>query len=609
MKLAFWKLWSLAVIPFGCTLITGCGGEGGGGGGGDSGALDADEVIADTSPADGATGVSADAVITITFDKPAVPGTEDGGVFVGDTEIDFEVSWSDEDTVLTVTPAAPWQEETTYTVRLTALTFTDGTRLGSPYTFTFTAGGDDRECQSDAECDEGEECSIDGQCVPQVPEGHGCTPMTCPFVTDTETMAVLCTTPLPCATNVSTTDTMTIEFTQPFDFNDLGADLLSETGQSSDLALSQSEDQTQLIIKPNEPLLDDHTYAFVIDYVGDLEGNRTQIGQEFCFSTGPELNCPSAPECQAHDATDGGVPAVADFEYWRPFADESIWNTPISDSPTIDPDSGQMIARFAEVHDAQGGIDIAIRHDAVPVYIADDSTPRVTVTLTDVFAIAPEIEDVPLPDEALADCGFDTLLGAYDPRTSIFCEFWRAKKLDDGSWQAAAGNTIDAPSSSGIYPGNGVDSTEGIRASGFSLLAGMIWPHELEAGVIDHAIAFVYFPTRSGGPVAPAVASDGPVDDPAALPIGARLQLDPDLDLDGLGLDPWERTIAQALQVYGMYCADTGGGIGLSMLHAYSFEGNPYDGLLPDEAITEGGVFLDKLPPESFRVLSPPDGD
>jgi hypothetical protein len=302
------------------------------------------------------------------------------------------------------------------------------------------------------------------------------------------------------------------------------------------------------------------------------------------------------------------VAALADFAYGRPFGDDSVFNTPIGDNPEIDPDSDAMIARFVEVFNAQGGIDISVRHDSVPVYISDASTPRVSVELTDVHATADSLDNVPLAPEVLPDCGFDTLLAAFDPDTGTLYEFWRAVKNEDGTWRASTGATIDATTGSGIFPGDG-EVSEAVRASGFALAAGMIWPHELEAGAIEHAIVFVYFPTRSGGPVAPAVASDGAVDDPAALPMGAHLQLDPDLDLDALDLDPWERTIAVALQVYGMYLGDTGGGIGLSMLHAYSFEGNPYEGLLPDEVITEGDIFLTKLPPDSFRVLSPPNGD
>ena len=39
------------------------------------------------------------------------------------------------------------------------------------------------------------------------------------------------------------------------------------------------------------------------------------------------------------------------------------------------------------------------------------------------------------------------------------------------------------------------------RASGFSSVAGLIWPEELRAGEINHALVFAYPFTRSGGPV------------------------------------------------------------------------------------------------------------
>jgi hypothetical protein len=149
-------------------------------------------------------------------------------------------------------------------------------------------------------------------------------------------------------------------------------------------------------------------------------------------------------------------------------------------------------------------------------------------------------------------------------------------------------------------------SSEGIRASGFSLAAGVIWPHELAAGRIEHALLFGYDYVRSGTPVAPATASDGANDDPSALPMGAHLQLDPDLDLDQLGLDGAERTIATALQEYGMYLGDTAGGIPLALVNAYSIRGNPYQDLLPASLIAEGGVLLPNLPPDAFRMLAPP---
>ena len=195
----------------------------------------------------------------------------------------------------------------------------------------------------------------------------------------------------------------------------------------------------------------------------------------------------------------------------------------------------------------------------------------------------------------------------YDSAEDRFYELWRPWQTDDGAWAAATGNRIDR-TGTGIYPGDGLRTSEGIRASGFSLAAGVIWPHELAAGRIEHALLFGYDYVRLGGPVAPATASDGAHDDPSAMPMGAHLQLDPDLDLDRLGLDPWERTIATALQEYGMYLGDSAGGIPLAMASAYSFRGNPYQDLLPRTLIAEGGVLLSKLPAEAFRMLAPPEG-
>jgi hypothetical protein len=59
------------------------------------------------------------------------------------------------------------------------------------------------------------------------------------------------------------------------------------------------------------------------------------------------------------------------------------------------------------------------------------------------------------------------------------------------------------------------------------------------------------------------------------IPEGARVQLDPALDLNSLGLTGWQKTIARALQVYGMYLVDSGS-LGLYAVNANSFSSNPY---------------------------------
>ena len=137
------------------------------------------------------------------------------------------------------------------------------------------------------------------------------------------------------------------------------------------------------------------------------------------------------------------------------------------------------------------------------------------------------------------------------------------------------------------------------RGSGFELLQGVIWPQELEKGAIQHALIFSYNHTKAGGPVAPATESDGTSNDDWAIPEGALVQLDPDLDLATLDLNTYELVVATALQEYGMYCADDGGGISLYAINPISCKNNPYADIWGDESY----IMLDKIPVDQFRVL------
>ena len=161
------------------------------------------------------------------------------------------------------------------------------------------------------------------------------------------------------------------------------------------------------------------------------------------------------------------------------------------------------------------------------------------------------------------------------------------------SWSASWGNTIRMDGD-GVY-GDGTST----RASGFGL-AGMIWPEELRAGSIDHALVFAYPYTKAGGPVAPATAADGLSTRLDAIPFGARVQLDPSLNLDALGLTAYEKTVAKALQRYGMILGDSGGALSLYAINAKSYAVDPYAGVLP----ADDYAYLSKLPVDRFRVLA-----
>ncbi len=185
----------------------------------------------------------------------------------------------------------------------------------------------------------------------------------------------------------------------------------------------------------------------------------------------------------------------------------------------------------------------------------------------------------------------DTLAGCvYD--------FWRMRITASG-WKAAWGNALPL-NSNGIFPGG-----FSARGSGFELLQGVIWPRELEQGIINHALIFSFDHTKAGGPVSPATESDGTEEGNNAIPEGALVQLNPALDLNTLGLNPWEMAMARALQVYGMYCADDGGGLQLYAINPICLQGNPYQQYWGTEQLVD----ISKIPAGQFRVLKLPPQD
>lgn len=264
----------------------------------------------------------------------------------------------------------------------------------------------------------------------------------------------------------------------------------------------------------------------------------------------------------------------------RWFSAASPLNTPIAARAQVDSRSGPMVAGLVASARAKGW-SVAVKRWTVPVYYASGSTSRKSVRLTASWRAADVMSGVPIPARARPDQGSETdtdgHMAIIDRGTGCFYEFYEAERRADGSWEAKWANR-GVVSGTGIQPG-GMST----RGSGFVNFAGLIRPGELKAGAIKHALVFSYDFTKAGGPVFPATDSDGRTSTegarpPGTLPIpeGARVQLDPRLDLESLHLTRWQRIIARALQVYGMYLSDTGGGLGLYAVNPESYSRNPY---------------------------------
>lgn len=287
----------------------------------------------------------------------------------------------------------------------------------------------------------------------------------------------------------------------------------------------------------------------------------------------------------------------------RLYATTSPFNQVIPANPALDPRSTNYVRMLSRSKSEKGFV-LSVKEWTVPAYFAQPGTARHDVRISGqppgghydpnfVHDVPRIMHDVPIPADARPDPMEDAHLSVIDPATRCEYDLYGAELTASG-WTAKWAN-VTSTASSGIYP-FGLST----RGTGFAPLAGMIWPAELRSGRIDHALIFAFPYTRFGGPVYPANASDGKTKLAAALPQGARVQLDPALDLSSLYLTPYERTIAEALQRYGMYLGDTGGALALYAVSPQSFATNPYAGLLPDDPY----VYLNKIPVNRFRVLN-----
>jgi hypothetical protein len=279
----------------------------------------------------------------------------------------------------------------------------------------------------------------------------------------------------------------------------------------------------------------------------------------------------------------------------RMFSANSPFNTPILGQPAIHSESEELVQTLVKRTKKQGAV-VAVGEWTVPVYQARRNTPRQKVKLTESWSPFRRVVGVPIPKKARPDPQEDGHLAIIDPAGDWLWEFWQARKTRRG-WKASWGTRISL-NSTGVHP-----SGMSARGSGFALTSGLIWPGELTSGRIDHALVFSTLPTKRNTFVAPATESDGRGRGPHTLPEGARLQLDPRLDLNSLKLSRNERTIATALQRYGMILSDNGS----RSISFYQISPQSFRKSVPNRRswkLYDGVAELSGIPWNRMRVLS-----
>jgi hypothetical protein len=285
----------------------------------------------------------------------------------------------------------------------------------------------------------------------------------------------------------------------------------------------------------------------------------------------------------------------------RFFAPDSFWNTPIGPCPAIDPDSGKWIDLLVR-NEPVPNFWINTNAYTIPVHEVDEATPRRLVR-SGTNPYAPKASchgatfenPVPIPDSAAPDAGAD---GSADGHAA-FIDYARGKVWDmlvarkhkDGSWEAQSAMTYSLDGSGAfdhsdfpVKDGESIHLYGPGRAAGVPIIAGLIMRAEVEAGRIEHKLAFATWWNEERKYVYPATWTDGFT--PGGPLEGGVIQLDPTLDLAPFNLSPGGLAVARALQQYGAVNVDIAAGTVLYAEGLYDKAGpRSWKGLLESDAL------------------------
>ena len=253
---------------------------------------------------------------------------------------------------------------------------------------------------------------------------------------------------------------------------------------------------------------------------------------------------------------------VAGASCVRPYTDESPWNTPIGESPVYAFDS---VARISQIN---GALSSDPSQFTYPVYKAAKSRKATKVKISQALSQirgggASLLNEkrgtlrIPLPKGASGTEETGQLV-VVDKTTG---REWGVFGLDRTrkGWTALFGYRFSTRTN-GI-PGIGADGAGLASRAGASYLAGLVRACEIAQGRIEHALALAY-DSPSIAYITPLRGTNGTNGSRGALPIGARIQLDPTLTKKALGRAGCKRgclTIARALQRYGAFIVGRSG--------------------------------------------------
>jgi serine/threonine-protein kinase len=248
----------------------------------------------------------------------------------------------------------------------------------------------------------------------------------------------------------------------------------------------------------------------------------------------------------------------------RYFPKEAVWYQDISGAP-LDAESSTVIQGLSDLGGWGNGNVFQIDFSLKVLDLEESIEPRSFIATDDFFEPDCDYIPVPIPPEGSVegnpsyeceDDGDCHLLVA-DWKQGKLYEMWRAN-IVDGTFYGGCLAVWDMHK---VYPpsGRGEQCTSA-DAAGYPIAPLLFTADEVASGHIDHALRFI-LPNqriRNGVYVHPSTHSTGATQGGSDTPpYGARFRLKADFDMNRLPNEA-ARTVARAMQKYGMFLADGG---------------------------------------------------
>jgi hypothetical protein len=301
--------------------------------------------------------------------------------------------------------------------------------------------------------------------------------------------------------------------------------------------------------------------SYSITFVAATTTSRFYVENNFKASASITVTSVSCPNPSASGGDGGGSNPDPEPTTSTYFSASSPWNTAIGSSPTIASNSSSIVSALSVFDGLQ------LNQSSWTVNVSEPAAGSPRQLVLGPVEGSPAFQwgtaDVPVGADSTGTPDRDAHLIIIDRPYNRLFNFYRVARSTAGvlTTEAMGVFRLDGPGwwdpSGGTSPGPWTG-----RSSNACLLGGLIFPEELTAGLIPHALAlgvdqYVTQPMQQGVS-APAKTFD--VHTSGTVPGGTRIQLSPTLDLDTLGLGREAKIICQAWQTYGAFVVESTSG-------------------------------------------------